>query len=580
MERVQITGGGNGVYADTKGRTLYTMGDYSPAVGEWVWTNGTTIYGHQLTGGGDFIFISENSILPLTAHNYTTYSNMLYEILKDGSAKPLLENFRLLGYVGNKRYAYGYLMGSDYHGNWYNLKTGENLGSFSPEDACISDAGDLLTLEYASASYDNTNANPSIKKWLKPHVLFNGKRLYQNLWSTPRVDLSGHEIEYGGFLRIRRNGKIIKEISFDGYMNRLKAKANAMIAKAHTATNDSANLEKAIEYPYEISRPRPNGYIFLASVSLAEAKIYPDGTFTGYITASSTGYAFPWFVHKITPLQLNPYANNSKIDQTKAELWVKDWVFAEIHIGFHEGLGRLEGYRTGTESTSISCGMLMGPLLDKSPKENAKPQNFITLEGFSMTGVLYDDPRPLVYTLDDTSRYLEIYLLGTGAYGGIDVYYYNDREWTNWPRSLQDDFDLDPVFRNNGGTSTEWHSSAQGAKPAVYEMADGYTAKFSTVGGETITVFEPDGTKVFSHSLTALSNLWLLSWNFIHIHKIRTGCYIVIPDNYYIPVLITNGKVEPLSEIGPTMNIFSATPYRKRKKLLKSIQAIVGDGNK
>ena len=109
MERVQITGGGNGVYTDTKGRRLYTMGDYSPAVGEWVWTNGTTIYGHQHSGGEQVSKIDTAVLsVPLKKIEDDGHeSNFLRKLQANGKVSKFVESgIDTLNYINDASHAY------------------------------------------------------------------------------------------------------------------------------------------------------------------------------------------------------------------------------------------------------------------------------------------------------------------------------------------------------------------------------------------------------------------------------------------------------------------------------------------
>ena len=167
MERVQITGGGNGVYTDTKGRRLYTMGDYSPAVGEWVWTNGTTIYGHQHSGGEQVAKIDAAVLsVPIKKIEDDGHeSNFLRKLQANGKVSKFVEyGIDTISYINDASHAY--LQTND--GDWYNIITGDYLGNFFASYVTLDKDGNLLTILASNGGYSNFLSKKELPYWTVP----------------------------------------------------------------------------------------------------------------------------------------------------------------------------------------------------------------------------------------------------------------------------------------------------------------------------------------------------------------------------------------------------------------------------
>lgn len=130
MERVQIVRGENGVFWDAKGRKLSTMGDINPRAGDWVWTNGTTIYGHREAGYTPPVFSGHpGPVLPVPFFSYQNGTNRVMDLQADGTLGDFVsftyKDKPILAYVGDEKHAYGGINGNGNGYAWYNLITGD-----------------------------------------------------------------------------------------------------------------------------------------------------------------------------------------------------------------------------------------------------------------------------------------------------------------------------------------------------------------------------------------------------------------------------------------------------------------------
>lgn len=294
MEKVQITGGGNGVYTDTKGRRLYTMGDYSPAVGAWVWTNGTTIYGHQ-SGSVQPAAPIDGSILPIILREYdqnTGYGNKCLCQLLPSAGIRKIENVNIdaINYINDSSHAYLQTNSED----WYNIITGEHLGRFSVSQVAIADNGDLISLWYEDGYYHNDGhpVNYNLTP-LYDRTIFRGTdsvgRSFAN-WQAYSAEITRND----PYIEFRRNGKIIQKINFAPIFSAAIKKVQMITENLHEMGDDRG--EDAITSPYYA---RPKYYVVgTVDVSGNPGLLTPDGRYRARVLISVNGNAYPWVTVK------------------------------------------------------------------------------------------------------------------------------------------------------------------------------------------------------------------------------------------------------------------------------------------
>lgn len=362
MERVQITGqAGDGQYYDNKGRLLYAMGDINITPGMWVWTNGKTIYGHQ-TAGEQPTLTMGNGIMPFIASPINDEGG-ISEI--DGaklSIKKFFENGQIYAFVGDEKHAYIQTRWNE----WFNVLTGESLGIFEVNDACISDDGSLLTIKGYNGSYF-ANANkdmPDIKLYY-PTIHNEGKDLSittsqvgEEGWATdsarlipfggvttvviPRISYKTQKTmtfdNQEGKIEIRKNGIIIKTVPLVDYAAKFKNEGVKLLNKIHNAGSgeetDSAvaRLKDGKIYgcgdidvwradSIDIGprpRPKPDYRISIYPMNL---RIYKDATFDGYLSIGFYGHAYPFFEHEEFSPTVSSIDVKCEYSLWKASIW-------------------------------------------------------------------------------------------------------------------------------------------------------------------------------------------------------------------------------------------------------------------
>lgn len=316
MERVQITGGGNGVYTDTKGRRLYTMGDYSPAVGAWVWTNGTTIYGHQSAGNAPCCNI-DDACLPYTCLGEVGgenggYADQLADLSSNKGKIDAIIPARIAAYAGDKNHAYVGLLG-DYKGmKWFNVLTGEYLGNFTPDDACIDKKGNLVTIEHQDGVVTYRDQIVSNNIALRrtggdldiPIEKASFDTSKESTITISQFDHTTHEVyeidrkdnvrEIDPFALIRVNGKVVKRIDKrSGFIREglLEVeKSTIAITNDIDASGDSTGSERRY-VPYSA---KPLSGINCIYLYMHNIKVYPDLNCSMNISFSVSASAYPF----------------------------------------------------------------------------------------------------------------------------------------------------------------------------------------------------------------------------------------------------------------------------------------------
>lgn len=588
IERVQIQGGSDGVYYDSKGRRLRTMGDFAPSPGQWVYTNGVTIYGHQTAAQQPIVFTGEKPIFPFIA--YFNGVQGLFEINKKAVPSVALNAWYITAYVGNNKVAYARLYSKEKSG-WYNLKSGEYLGEFGIDDACVGDDGSLLSISSDRCEYCCKDGKDGVKQVSEPQAVYNGELLWQRLAYTRRAG-SSYAVNLDSSIIIRKNGKIIKEISLTSYKTKVMGRLRSLIAAIANTTNDNTHLGQAIEYKYPEGRDIPSPYVRDINVQLSNARIYPDGSYIGSISARGTGYSYAWMVHQIRKDQLNPdtdiWENSSKL------IWVKDWGEFEADYSIVDGIGKWAGQHKETTTLASGPGLLLGPLTTISPpadpKKN-KPQSIAKIGNFNFKWIIYTDSRKLPRTgiVDEDGNtipaiYPQYYIFGWHGCGSIDIYHNvgaGDKEaedWEYYPRDLQSDMNIGPVFRQYG---IGRYTTVSGAfnMPVVRELNDGYkfVAKVDDKTGlETLTLQNPEGTTILECNYQygrEIDNIILSSWEKWSVYRLGDTYILLAPSRNLI---IIDGKNITIMHEYQVLGCMRTGNYRRRKQLLRKIKILSG----
>lgn len=295
MERVMITGQSGNVYFDQRGRPLRTMGDINVSVGQWVWTNGTTIYGHQAAGYNPPVIGGGLNGVPIWEYHKMCYIDTSQNI------KDLVNRvyYDWKFFVNNKTHFYGI----DNSGEIYNLKTAEIIngadGSSAILDAEISVDGDLYQL--MSGNY--SEANDPKQTLAKYYVDYesNGKNSGYYDWKLKYTDYeigSGTVSTTSSPIKIYKGKNIVDQIDLKSVFNQ------SILTEIEDYTNQYSNAGTNGEL-IDGDRVPPDAYNKKMEINIIRGKISPDGQYDILATAYAQRVFFPWISYQFDKFQYN-----------------------------------------------------------------------------------------------------------------------------------------------------------------------------------------------------------------------------------------------------------------------------------
>lgn len=563
MERVQITGGGNGVYTDTKGRRLYTMGDYSPAVGAWLWTNGTTIYGHQ-SGSVQPAAKIDSLILPIIFHEYgqnTGYSNKFFFQLFPNAGIRKVGNVSIdaISYINDSSHAYLQTNSRD----WYNIITGEYLGRFSASQVAIADNGDLITLWYENGYYHNDghpdtyNLTPLYVRTIFRETDFAG-RSFAN-WQAHSGEIKRHD----PYIEFRRNGKITQRIDLAPAFSAAIKKVQAATEKLHEMGDDRG--EDAITSP---RYARPKYYVWgTADVSGNPGFLKSDGRYRAQVNISITGIAYPWVTVKGAAGKAVRYWIN-RIDYSYSSTYTVE--NETIQLTSEHTSSDMQGYG------------YPAPPIKKSDYEKDKKQkkdfSFKPFKDKKFKAIRWVDDAYPFEDNDGTVYYNSYYVFG------VDWNYFpprpdfvagrlwrmlDDKLWEAWVSSGLVTSDIDAKWSNiavyndlnfgNGfygeivQSSTMYFKDRSGNTIFVLDLFGPEFARYFGAGGAIVRIYK-SGSGYWFYTGSYL--LYILNGQIVF----STGAYNYdtnTMDNYIL-----------------STSIWSLTPFKRKRKLIKAIQKL------
>ena len=571
MERVQITGGANGVYTDTQGRRLYTMGDYSPAIGDWVWTNGTTIYGHQSAGELPLAAIMDSAVLPVILRKknengeYVTYgSELFWQLSPDARIKEIADaSISVLNYISDSSHAY---LQTD-SGDWYNIITGENLGRFSITQIAIADNGDLVSIYYYGGYYNNGgdqglyDLTPIYNRKIFRKTDSAGRSL-QN-WKAHSPDDSRQD----PYIEFRRNGKLIQKVNLSGVFSAAIEKVRVETEKLHEGGDDSGS--DVITSPY-YARPE---YLVWGTVTITNNPGFfkSDGSYRAYVHIGMTGQAYPWVTVKGAAGKKVRYWLNSVDNNYSATYTVES---GRIQLTSESGWEIMNGY-------SYPAPPIKKTDYEKE-KEDGKDVSFKPFENEEFTAIRWVDDEYPFKTDDGTIYYNSYYVFGGGWNYYPDAEFVSGRLWNIKDTELYEAWQAAGLSRSI--TYVDWnhivfYSDYSCGNGYYYETDRNYTKYFKDRAGNTIfTIRSSDSANFYFNSNGAP----------IRICKSGAGYWLSTGSNL---LYVLNEKIVfhtgydfdtgEMQDYILNTNIWSLTPFKRKRKLTKAIQKLAGiiEGN-
>lgn len=293
MERVLITSKSGSVYFDQMGRPLHTMGDINVTVGQWVWTNGTTIYGHQTAGYNPPVIGGSLNGVPIWEYHKMCYIDTSSHI------KDLVNRvyYDWKFFVNDQTHFYGI----DNSGEIYNLKTGKNEGSVSGDilDAEIAADGGLYQITNGSYSEVNDPKQTLTKYFINYEA--NGKNSgyydFQLKYKDYNIG-SGTVSSTSNSIKIYKGKTVVDEIDLKTIFDQ------SVLTEIEDYTNQYSNTGANGEL-IDGDRVPPDAYNKKCGINVIRGKISPDGKYDILATSSAKRVFFPWVSYQFDQFQYN-----------------------------------------------------------------------------------------------------------------------------------------------------------------------------------------------------------------------------------------------------------------------------------
>lgn len=587
MERVQIVRGENGMFWDAKGRKLRTMGDINPRAGDWVWTNGTTIYGHREEGYTPPVFSGHpGPVLPVPFFSYQNDTNRVMDLEADGTLGDFVsftyKDKPILAYVGDEEHAYGGIYGNGNGYAWYNLITGDFLGYFRPDDACIAENGDLLTIESETGSrYDAGTVESETYKF-KAGIFSEeagaydlgapkGTKIISGMYCEKSTATPSPSSSTKGTVVLRRNGRITQTIELDQYMKAAGNEAFFRASRIHDVNGGCGDGRTFIFHwdgrnnriqAGEIPRPAP--VLKSMSAAVSNLKIYPDGSYMGYVYISAYALAYP-----VVETETNKSFVSMDPGETPREM-VKDFFTAAVSLSRVTGIGRTEGEYSYSVSHSVSGAFYGGAVAKLGPQPEPKMSMFNPLPGHRFAATRYTGRASTIAEIASFENWV-ILSLNSIAYTGLVTGDSRVKRIRNEIRDAK----MEPV-------SSEQDILAKKPIPKEYDIRNGFKVMLDLYDEsqpssvKALTLIGPDGEKVVTIENSSSWSVFLYNWAKMIACRLDKDRYAVMISQPYYPLLIIDkGKITAAGN-GYALQCFSLVKFKNRSILQKGIWDLCG----
>lgn len=584
MERVQIVRGENGVFWDARGRRLVTMGDINPRAGDWVWTNGTTIYGHREAGYTPPVFSGQSGpVLPVPFFSYQNGTNRVMDLEADGTLGDFVsftyKDKPILAYVGDEEHAYGGIYGNGNRYAWYNLITGDFLGCFSPEDACIAENGDLLTIESEKGSQYDAGTVESETYSLSACIIAEMVGAFET-WiksgmyckkstATPSPSSSAK-----GTVVLRRNGRVTQTIELDPYMKAAGNEAFFRASRIHDMNGGRGDGRTFVFHwrnysdqsgkiqSGKISRPAP--VLKSMSAGAGNLKIYPDGSYMGYVFTAGYALAYP-----VVETETNKAFMSKDPGATPREM-VKDFFRASVSVGHIIGIGQTEGEYSHNISLSASGAFYGGAIAKLGSPPASTMSMFNPLPGHRLTATRYTGRASTVDTNASSENWV-ILSLDSIVYTGLI-----------FGNSRGERIRHEILDAKMGPVSSEQDILAKNSIPKEYDIRNGFKVMLDLYDEsqpssvKALTLIGPDGEKVVTIDNYSNWSFFLHNWAKMIACRLDKDRYaVMISQSYYPPLIIDKGNITAAGN-GYALPCFSLVKFRNSSILEKGIWDLCG----
>lgn len=521
MHQTRVTAvNGRKVQAD--GKWLISIGNKDVSVGDWIWTDGKCVYGHESAGGGGYVPATNDGAVPIlsSSRHYAIYGKQGYSFLSEGESH---------GNMTQGKSAYGFPSGDDLldadidgAGNLYALHSGKyeyksNIGYFLKNYDIRRYRGDI---NYTAVHY--------------PYIDFTGTRddisYYEPEYCVCydcEIPGDGTPTEENTLVTIKKNGETIAEID----LRRLFPEDNLDRVAFRYAEEKEFLMAQAGGEDFPPDRPCPEKSLHSRCLKAIGGKVDAQGNWLLIVEESVSVTFFPWLSYRNPVWRLEVYNlwagrtfDSVRRDTHQEHLSttggiVKSWFKGTATVTEHYLVtpdGRTRLMRSAKAAIDYVPGVSFMEITDGVGR-------LVTFGGYESDGdadyghiVLGDCLRVWAYTsrlsIPNQGSYwwgraegdimCNVDTLTTTIGWNTKVEYYANQHVTAWCRIIRMN-----ISSRQDGTFTKERSAASNAR---IPLQDGFYGVLDEEG-EGITVYTSAGSTIASIPWTWESNIFCCS---------------------------------------------------------------------
>ena len=310
--------------------------------------------------------------------------------------------------------------------------------------------------------------------------------------------------------------------------------------------------------------PRPAPVLKSMSAGAGNLKIYPDGSYMGYVFANGYALAYP-----VVETETNKSFVSMEPGATPREI-VKDFFTASVSVGHIIGIGQTEGEYSHNISLSASGAFYGGAIAKLGSQPEPKMSMFNPLPGHRLAATRYTG-RASTIDMNASSENWVILSLDSIVYTGLIF------ENSRGKRIRHEILDA-----KMGPVSSEQDILAKKPIPKEYDIRNGFKVMLDLYDEsqpssvKALTLIGPDGEKVVTIENSSSWSVFLYNWAKMIACRLDKDRYAVMISQSYYPLLIIDKGNITAAGNGYALQCFSLAKFRNSSILKKGIGDLCG----
>ena len=310
--------------------------------------------------------------------------------------------------------------------------------------------------------------------------------------------------------------------------------------------------------------PRPAPVLKSMSAGADNLKIYPDGSYMGYVFTAGYALAYP-----VVETETNKAFVSKDPGATPREM-VKDFFRASVSVGHIIGIGQTEGEYSHNISLSASGAFYGGAIAKLGSPPASTMSMFNPLPGHRLTATRYTG-RASTVDANASSENWVILSLDSIVYTGLI-----------FGNSRGERIRHEILDAKMGPVSSEQDILAKKPIPKEYDIRNGFKVMLDLYDEsqpssvKALTLIGPDGEKVVTIENSSSWSVFLYNWSKMIACRLDKDRYaVMISQSYYPLLIIDKGKITAAGN-GYTLQCFSLAKFRNSSILEKGIWDLCG----